>query len=241
MTKVPPISDRKTYVLVHGAWHGGWCWRQVAARLREKGHEVWGPTLTGLAERSHLLNPDIGLDTHVEDVVRLIEFENQANITLVGHSYAGMVISGVACRIPERIGQMVYLDAFVPHAGASLFSLLSLERAAFYRETAAAAGDGWRVPPPPLAALGVIDPELAAYVAPRLTDQPLRSFEQTQAADVPHDLPKAFIHCTEGHLAASFARFAGMAQESAVWSTFELETGHDAMLTEPERLVSILS
>jgi len=234
-------SERRIYVLVHGAWHGGWCWRQVAGRLRDLGHEVWTPTLTGLAERAHHLTPDTGLDTHIADVTRLIEFEDLRNVFLVGHSYAGMVISGVASQIPRRIGKLVYLDAFVPKAGESLLDILPPERAGFYLESAATAGDGWRVPPPPLAALGVTEPTLAAQVAPRLTDHPLRSFEQHAAAPVSETMPRVFVHCSEGPLAPSFARFAYMAQASAGWTSFELATGHDAMLTAAEALADLLN
>src|SRR6185437_2887529 len=101
-----------TYVLVHGAWHGGWCWKRVRKPLQAQGHEVFTPTLTGIGERSHLLSPQVNLETHIEDVVNLIRWEELSNVVLCGHSYGGAVISGVADRIPERIGALIYLDAF---------------------------------------------------------------------------------------------------------------------------------
>ena len=112
-----------TYVLVHGAWHGGWCWNRVAPLLRDKGHDVYTPTLTGLGERVHLATPEVDLSTHVTDVVNVIEFEDLRNVVLMGHSYGGQVITGVAGAIPERIGQLVYLDASLPNDGESLSQL----------------------------------------------------------------------------------------------------------------------
>src|SRR5437763_6310667 len=101
-----------TYVLVHGAWHGGWCWQRVTPLLRAAGHEVYTPTLTGLGERAHLGTPDVGLATHVEDIVTMLEYEDLTDVVLVGHSYAGMVITGVAHAVPSRLTHLVYLDAF---------------------------------------------------------------------------------------------------------------------------------
>ena len=106
-----------TYVLVHGAWHGGWCWNRVAPLLRAKGHDVYTPTLTGLGERVHLASPEVDLSTHVTDVVNVIEFEDLRNVILMGHSYGGQVITGVAGVIPQRIAQLAYLDAVVPNDG----------------------------------------------------------------------------------------------------------------------------
>src|SRR5437660_801825 len=108
-----------TFVLVHGAWHGGWCWRKLMPLLRSAGHAVWTPTLTGLGERAHLGNPDVGLSTHVQDVVNVLEYEDLSNVVLVGHSYGGMVITGVAHQMPGRLAHLVYLDAFVPKDGQS--------------------------------------------------------------------------------------------------------------------------
>jgi pimeloyl-ACP methyl ester carboxylesterase len=109
-----------TFVLVHGAWHGGWCWKKVTPLLRAAGHEVFAPTLTGLGERSHLLTRDVGLDTHITDIEQVLEYEDLRNVVLVGHSYAGMVITGVGDRAADRIGQLVYVDAFLPEHGKAL-------------------------------------------------------------------------------------------------------------------------
>ena len=113
-----------TFVLLHGAWHGGWCWDRVAPLLRDAGHEVHAPTLTGLSERAHLLSPQVGLDTHVEDVVRLVDTLGLTDVVLVGHSYAGQIVTAVADRRPEAIARRVYLDAFVGSDGEAARDLL---------------------------------------------------------------------------------------------------------------------
>ena len=118
-----PAVPKQTFVFVHGAWGGGWDWRPVAETLTSRGHVVFRATLTGLGERVHLATPDIGLETHITDVVNTIQYEKLRDVTLVGHSYGGMVITGVADRIPERLAYLVYVDAFVPENGESLMSL----------------------------------------------------------------------------------------------------------------------
>ena len=136
-----------TYVLVHGGWHGAWCWKKVVPLFQETGHRLYTPTLTGLGEKAPLLTPEVGLSTHIQDIVQLIE-ENQLNdVILLGHSYSGMVITGVVDRIPEQIGHLVYLDAVIPHDGESMADVapLVINR---LRQEAHAHGDGWRVNPP---------------------------------------------------------------------------------------------
>src|SRR6185312_289139 len=117
---IPASEHSLNFVLVHGAWHGGWCWKRVSPLLRALGHEVFTPTLTGLGERQHLMSPEVGLDTHIKDVLGVLEYEDLHDVILVGHSYAGMVIAGVAEKAAERIAHLVYLDAFVPADGKSL-------------------------------------------------------------------------------------------------------------------------
>ena len=153
----------KTFVLVHGAWHGGWCWAKLARLLRDAGHEVYTPTLTGLGERAHLARPEVDLETHIQDVVAVLEAEELRQVTLVGHSYGGMVISGVAARTSGRIGHLVYLDAFVPEAGKSLLDYVG-ERAAAMREAAAAHGEGWKLPSLAPEALGVTSQRVSSKV-----------------------------------------------------------------------------
>ena len=156
-----------TYVLVHGAWHGGWCWKRVAPLLRAAGHEVYTytPTLTGLGERAHLLSRDIDLDTHITDIVNVLAYEELTDVVLVGHSYGGMVIAGVADRVPERVAHLVYLDAFVPRDGQAVHDIFSPEFAAHLQALALAEGDGWRIPAPPAASYGVTAAADLAWVA----------------------------------------------------------------------------
>jgi pimeloyl-ACP methyl ester carboxylesterase len=209
--------------------------------VRAAGHLVLTPTLTGLADRSHVLTEETGLDTHIADVASLLTYEDLTDVILVGHSYAGMVITGVAAAVPERIRRLVYLDAFVPQSGDALLDLLSPERAAFYTQTATEHGDGWRVPPPPVAALGVHDAEDAAWLAVLLTDQPLRTFTQPLLEQAPAgSLPRTYIHCIEGPIAPSFVPFAEQARSDPTWSYHALATGHDAMITAPEELAGLL-
>ena len=145
-----------TFVLVHGAWHGGWCYKRVAARLlRQAGHEVCTPTLTGLGEHARLLNRAIDLDTHVQDILGVIRCEELSDVVLCGHSYGGMVITGVAEHIAAKIRSLVYLDSFVPENGKSLFDYLRAEQSGQMRDDAAQNGEGYKITPIPAAAFGV--------------------------------------------------------------------------------------
>ena len=144
-----PTQNPATYVLVHGAWHGSWCWKRVRKGLRDTGHQVFTPTLTGLGERSHLNSAAVNLSTHIADVVNLLRWEDLSDVILCGHSYGGNVITGVADRIPERIRSLVYLDAFVPEDGECLFDLVPPELAQRMRLQAQTAGSGWNIPPLP--------------------------------------------------------------------------------------------
>ncbi len=138
-----------TYVLVHGGWDGGWAWRGVARILQAAGHEVFTPTLTGQGERAHLASPEIDLGTQIMDVVNVFRYEKLQDVTLVGLSYGGMVITGVAERVPDQIRQLVYLDAFLPQEGECLADLVGAGPMANFEQSAAQFGDGWRVPPTP--------------------------------------------------------------------------------------------
>ena len=133
-----------TFVLVHGGWHRGWCWQKVIPFLEEAGHEVYAPTLTGLAERASELSPNVGLDTHIQDIVGELLEKNLHEVILVGHSYGGMVITGVVDAVPERIAHLVYFDTFVPRDGESIADVVPLLKYVL-RKQAQAHGDGWRV------------------------------------------------------------------------------------------------
>ena len=166
-----------TFVLVHGAWHGGWCYKRVARLLREAGHEVYTPTLTGLGERAHLMSRSIDLGTHIQDVVGVIRCEELSGVVLCGHSYGGMVIAGVAEQIAATIRSLVYLDAFVPESGKSVFDYLPAEQSAGMRADAEQNGEGYKVTPIPAAAFAV-NAKDAAWVDAMCVKQPLATFEQ---------------------------------------------------------------
>ncbi|MSQ51292.1 MAG: alpha/beta hydrolase [Betaproteobacteria bacterium] len=227
-----------TFVLIHGAWHGGWCWRQVLPLLRSGGHEVHAPTLTGLGERAHLAHPDINLDTHIRDVCGVIEFEELKDVVLVGHSYAGMVITGVADRVPDRIRRLIYFDAFVPENGKALIDYTGAERAARQRAEGEASGT---VGPMPAAALGLTRPEDIAWATRRQVRHPYRTMSQplllsNQAALA--RIPKAFVNCHSA--TGTFEQFAVKIRQDSAWHYLELKTGHDAMIIDPQGTARIL-
>lgn len=225
-----------TFVLVHGSFHGGWCWQRVVPLLEEAGHEVWTPTLTGLAERRHLLTPDVDLRAHTRDVTELLAFEDLRDVHLVGHSYGGMVITSVAALEPSRLRSLVYLDAYLPRSGESEIDLWPDEWVTDHQEELAK-----ELPvrdPPPTEMLGVDEPEDAAWVESRMTPHPLNTYTQS-VPEGEETVPGAFIYCTEGPLAELFGTFARRARELG-WPVHELATGHEAMVTEPEALTGLL-
>jgi len=226
-----------TFVLVHGAWQGGWCWRYVRALLEQSGHQVYTPSLTGLGERKHLARPDIDLDTHIADIVNLLEIEDLREVVLVGHSYGGMVITGAADRAPERIARLVYLDAFVPEDGKCTLDYVVPERAARMREEGERLGS---VAPPPLSLWGVTKQEHVDFIKPREVRHPYRSMSQkiTLLGNA-ESIPKTFIYCSSP-ATGSFDQFAARYRNDASWKFFELRTGHDAMILMPEPVAELL-
>jgi pimeloyl-ACP methyl ester carboxylesterase len=228
-----------TFVLVHGAWHGGWCWRFVRPLLQRAGHEVFAPSLTGLGERKHLARPDIDLDTHIEDVVSLLEMEDLQEVVLVGHSYGGMVVTGAADRAPARIKRLVYLDAFVPEHGKCTLDYVVPERAARMREEGERMGS---VTPPPVSLWGLTKAEHIDFVRPREVRHPYRTMSQKiKLVNEPAlaRLPKTFIYCSSP-ATGSFDQFAAKYRNDPAWKFYELKTGHDAMILMPEQVAEIL-
>jgi len=230
-----------TFVLVHGAWHGGWCWRFVAPMLRRAGHEVFTPTLTGLGERAHLARPGIDLDLHVQDVVALLEMEDLHDVVLLGHSYGGMVITGVSERVPERIRRLVYLDAFVPQNGECLLDGLERavpERAAGFRKEGEQSGS---IAPPPVVLWGHVKPETIDFVKPRETRHPFGCFTQCirLTSEKARALPRTFVYCSSPATGA-FDQFAAKYRNDPAWRFHELKTGHDCMILVPEQVASVL-
>jgi pimeloyl-ACP methyl ester carboxylesterase len=229
-----------TYLLVHGAWHGGWCWRLVRPLLQRAGHDVFAPSLTGLGERKHLVRADIDLDVHIEDVVSLLEMEDLRDVVLVGHSYGGMVVTGAADRAHARIRRLVYLDAFVPENGKCTLDYVVPERAARMREEGERAGS---VAPPPLSLWGHAEgSKHVDFIKPREVRHPYRTMTQKislRNEDALAHLPKTFVYCSSP-ATGSFDQFAAKYRNDPAWKFFELKTGHDAMILMPERVAEIL-
>ncbi|HTA41960.1 MAG TPA: alpha/beta hydrolase [Bryobacteraceae bacterium] len=228
-----------TYVLVHGAWHGSWCWKRVRRGLQERGHEVFTPTLTGVGERSHLLSPEINLETHINDVVNCIRWEELSDVILCGHSYGGCVIRGAADRIAERIAALVYLDAFVPENGESLHSTLPEEMRNGQLDLAKAVGEGWKVPPIPADAFKVNEKD-RDWVSRQCTFQAIETFRQPLNLTGAIDRIKNVTFILAGGWSPSpFPRFYEKAKASG-WKTLTIDCGHDVMLDEPEQLTQAL-
>ncbi|QIM49858.1 alpha/beta hydrolase [Pusillimonas sp. DMV24BSW_D] len=232
-----PVKRPRTYVLIHGAWHGGWVWKETATELRYMGHEVYTPSLTGLGDRAHLAHEGITLDTHTDDIVNLIRMEQLNDVVLVGWSYGGMVVSNVLARIPERIGAVMYFDAFVPESGKCLADYAG-EKGRVFRERT------WpdqRVPPFPLKAFGVTDEKLCERVQKRLVCQPLQTFLQPSKAlaerpAIPHSYVMAAAY--DG---TPFQQFYDKFNHDPGWSVHTLNTGHLAMLTDPVGTFGLLA
>jgi pimeloyl-ACP methyl ester carboxylesterase len=226
-----------TYVLVHGAWHGAWCWQRVAGMLRHNGHDVYVPTLTGLAERSHLLTPAVDVDTHILDVVNEMKWQELRNVVLVGHSYGGMVISGVAEKMDKAIASFVMLDAFMPEDGQSVIDIWP---APMREGLLATVQEGATTVPPRAAALFKVNEKDRAWVDAQCTPQPIKTFLQKLKLTGARERvgKKTYIR------AASYANpyfDAGLASARAKgWRTYEVPCGHDVMLDMPERLTEIL-
>jgi pimeloyl-ACP methyl ester carboxylesterase len=228
-----------TYVLVHGAWHGSWCWKRVRKALQAQGHEVFTPTLTGVGERAHLLSPQVNLETHIDDVVSLIRWEELSNVILCGHSYGGVVVSGVADRVPEQIAALIYLDAFVLEDGRSLLDELPPEQRNMQLDGARLHGGGWKVPPIPAAAFGV-NAKDAAWADAQCTMHPLACFQQPLRLSGKIDAVKdvTYILAT-GYADSPFLPSYERAKLRG-WKTLSLACGHDVMLDMPEDLAKIL-
>jgi pimeloyl-ACP methyl ester carboxylesterase len=214
----------------------------VSPFLKQLGHEVFTPTLTGLGERQHLMSPDIGLDTHINDVLGVLEYEDLHNVVLVGHSYAGMVIAGVAEKAAERIVHLVYLDAFVPADGKSLANYQPPEILQLFRESSQKDGEGFRLPCViPAEAFGVTAENDLAWVRPRLNPHPLKTKLDAVRLTNPKaaEIPRTYIYCNDPAV-GPFGQFAERLQRDRSWRYAELATGHDAMITAPDNVAELL-
>jgi pimeloyl-ACP methyl ester carboxylesterase len=228
-----------TYVLVHGAWRGGWIWKRVRRELQARGHEVFTPTLTGVGERCHLLTPQVNLETHIADVINLIRWEELTDLVLCGHSYGGCVVSGVAGRMPEKIAALVYVDAFVPENGQSLHDTLPAEACNDQLEAARKVGEGWKTPPIPPGVFNV-NARDRDWLDRQSTLHPLACFQQP--IRIPRDISRiehiAYILAT-GWSPSPFPQFFDKAKTKG-WKTLTMTCGHDVMLDRPEELTQEL-
>ena len=230
-----------TYLLVHGAWHGGWCWVRVAKLLRDAGHIVFTPTLTGLGERAHLANPDVDIDCHINDVLGVVEAEELEDAVLCGHSYGGQVITAVLDRQVEKFRAGIWLDAFVSQDGHSLMDGWPPERAQHIREQVSTTGDGWKIDPMPPDYFGVMDADDADWVVRRCVPQPIKTFSQpVHLTGAWQSVPKKMYLLAEHHPNSSFDRFATPLSQEADWDIRTVASGHDVMIDTPELLAEIL-
>jgi len=226
-----------TFVLVHGAWHGGWGWQRVTDRLRVRGHTVFAPTLTGLGERAHLLHPGVNLSLHIADVLAVIKYERLGGIVLVGHSYGGCVISGVAEAVPDAVRAMVFLDAFIPDDGDAA---LDLVQPAVQDVIKAALKRGDAVIPVRDAAAFKVNEKDRAWVDSLATPQPIATMtEKIRLTGARERIAKKAYVRASGYPNVSFEKAHARAKADA-WRTYEVACGHDVMIDEPERLTEIL-
>jgi pimeloyl-ACP methyl ester carboxylesterase len=234
-------GKQPVFVLVHGAFHGGWCWQRVSKDLRGKGDLVYTPTLSGLAEHKNTLNDKIDLNTHITDIVNFIVEEDLHNVILVGHSYAGAVIAGVADRIPERLSKLVFLDAMLMRNGQSALDVSPDDIRKYFIKAAADNDKGLTIPFFTSNFFGVTNTADIKWVNARLTNQPFKTFSQRLVLKHPYGnhLPLTYIACTNPELRA-IQGFADEVKNSKDWKYLELKTGHDAMITMPVELSDML-
>jgi pimeloyl-ACP methyl ester carboxylesterase len=225
------------FVLCHGAWSGGWYWQPIRDLLSSGGHKVFTPTLTGLGERAHLASPEVDLETWITDIVNVVLYEELHGVVLAGHSFGGMVITGVADRIPDRISHLVYVDAVVPEDGQAYTDLVGAEGTAQALLLVEQYGEGWRLP---------YTPEPDKPGDPRLVPMPVKGGMQPVTARNPdaRSLPRSFIYCTEGKdvmpLAHPIIQSAESARSDARWHYHELHTNHNPMKNATQELTDLL-
>ncbi|HLZ02229.1 MAG TPA: alpha/beta hydrolase [Bradyrhizobium sp.] len=230
-------SSDKTILVCHGAWSGGWSWKKMFPLMQAAGYRLVVPTYTGLGEREHLAHPAIDLETHIQDILSVIKFENLSDFILLGHSYGGMVATGVADRCRDRISQLVYLDAFVPRDGQSLLDLNEPARAGM--EALTKSGDGWRVPPnptPPDTPAADLD-----WLIRRRVPMPLKCFQmKLKLTNGETALPRSYIYATRITPADTFGQFSKRAQSEDGWRHFEIDASHSPHVTAPDALMGVL-
>ena len=230
-----------TFLLVHGAWHGGWCWKRVAKRLSAKGHLVYAPTLTGLGERSHLAGPEIDLSCHIKDILAVLDTEELSDVIICGHSYGGQIITPVIDQRIKSFHSGVWLDAFVPEDGQSLLDNWSPERIQKIREKVLQVGDGWKIPPMKPEYFGVMNQQDIEWVRRRCVPQPFKTFsEPVQLTGTWQSLPRKFYILAELHPNSNFKRFSAPLSQKPDWDVRSIPSGHDIMVDKPDILAKML-
>ncbi|WP_426192477.1 alpha/beta fold hydrolase [Massilia sp. DWR3-1-1] len=232
----------KTYVLVHGAWYGGWCWEKVASQLRAQGHTVSTPTCPGLGEQAHLLSKDISLTTFITSITNHILYQGISDVILVGSGFAGVVISGVADRIAHLINSLVYVDAMVLTSGLSVFEAQPAAITRKRQEQVLAQGQGVAIPVPSVNDYANLDSEAIAWVSQRLTPHPVGTYQEKLVLTHPlgNGRPRIYIDCT----ASPFEPLVDIKKQlrsQAGWTWVELDTHHDPMITDPQALSACLA
>ena len=233
-------NNKPHFLLIHGAWHGGWVWNEISDILRYQRYSVSTPTLTGLGEKKHLLSSKITIETFIEDVVNHIVFENLNNIILVGHSFAGSVISGVADRLKDRIKKLIYFDAMILIDGQKPFDISPKETVEQRIELAKKFGNNISIPAPSADAFGVFDIKKSLLLEEKLTPHPLSAFQSKLVLknEVGNGIPLSYIFCTKP-VYKSLESSREVVRKMK-WPIFELNAGHDAMLTHPKETLNLL-
>jgi pimeloyl-ACP methyl ester carboxylesterase len=224
-----------TFIVAHGAWSAGWVWKKMHPLMRAKGHELITPTYTGLGERVHLASSLIGLETHIQDMLMVLQMEDVRDAILIGHSYGGMVATGVADLAAERISKLVYLDAFVPAHGKSVFDLVPPEER---ERRLAGVVDGWRLPPPPPPP--DTSPRDVDWITPRRVHQPLACFQEPLLLENGEPrMPRFYIYAQRHNPGDPFRQFLDRAKKEG-WPAFEMDASHSPHVTAPDALADIL-
>ena len=233
-------NNKPHFLLIHGAWHGGWVWNEISDILRYQRYSVSTPTLTGLGEKKHLLSSKITIETFIEDIVNHIVFENLNNIILVGHSFAGSVISGVADRLKDRIQKLIYFDAMILIDGQKPFDISPKETVEQRIELAKKFGNNISIPAPSADAFGVFDIKKSLLLEEKLTPHPLSAFQSKLILKnvVGNGIPLSYIFCTKP-VYKSLESSREVVRKMK-WPIFELNAGHDAMLTHPKETLNLL-
>jgi pimeloyl-ACP methyl ester carboxylesterase len=228
-------------VLVHGAWHGAWCWQKLVPLLREKGLVVYTPTQTGVGEKAHLLSTQISVDTFVSDIADFLTEHDLNNVVLVGHSFAGISISGVADRMPERIRRLVYLDSLLLQNGQSVFDIIPSQMVQARREMAQQTSGGISLPAPEPEVLGVTEVQDVQWVKNHCTPHPISTYESkmTLSHALGNGLAATYIAVLPHYSATTASR--NYAKTRSDWQYVEIPAGHDAMVTSPLALYELIA